>query len=99
MTEGRSIYSWLSFGTTAEMFRQCFVISACISVFEAKLFRGFAPRSAHSARRVQVRDCASLPCRPRIAASAVSSVRARQSARYMAISETRWNAAVFRARL
>jgi hypothetical protein len=44
ITEGRSIYSWQSFGTTAEMFPVCFIISALISTSEAKPFCGFSPQ-------------------------------------------------------
>jgi hypothetical protein len=42
ITEGRSIYSWQSFGTTAEMFLQCFMISGFMSTRETTDFSAFA---------------------------------------------------------
>jgi hypothetical protein len=44
ITEGRSIYSWQSFGTTAEMFLVCFIISGLISISKVEGFRSFAPQ-------------------------------------------------------
>jgi hypothetical protein len=43
ITEGRSIYRWQSFGTTAEMFLQCFMISGFMSARETLDFSAFAP--------------------------------------------------------
>jgi hypothetical protein len=69
ITEGRSIYSLLSFGTTPGMFLECFLISSLFSAEETMIYAGFthttglfaAPRQNGIAARQRARDDREAP--------------------------------------